>query len=863
MFFAAAAVFVARALLRAASRILSTLAPQPQRSPALGSCSASPWGRWQAADRLPAAIAAALALLLTSLPALPSQGVTGGAAANLTRAIRESRFDRNSCYRVRDLEIFKEDIHIYLNAGYLILSKPVAGKPIAAVFTTDVEGGDGEVLLLAPDRAERISLAARTHSPNLDEHFRSALFVFTGDDARDLQAQIAANPSNRKSPEVGALMDDQWSPLLQNLSAGYRARLVLDLLGGPARQLGLFTGVFAGLKLGNFELIYDPQNPEQILAGGAETHDGRVQFEPWTSFPARSSRLNPAPPRRDFTVADYRIDASIGDDLGLTAVTRCRVEPAADRLAALGFDIGDAENVTSVRVDGRDAEVLEREPAHGDAARHGSAVLPNVNSGNSMVVVVPPEPLRLGQSYEFEFHHGGKVIQDAGDRVLYITARGTWYPAHGLNFATFDLQFRYPKDLVLAGPGSLVQQREDAEWRYTHLRTNTPIRLAAFNLGKYAHIRETRGSYTVDVYANRELEDSLRPRETILALPTPPRSRMPLPQSQPNLEVPPDPLGRLKDLASEVTDALEFMTARFGPPTLPQLAVSPIPGTFGQGFPGLIYLSTLSYLKALPRSHGAPTATQELFFGELLQTHETAHQWWGNRVTTTNYHDVWLMEALANYSALLYIEKIKGTGAEDLLLDTYRTDLLAKGVDGKTVESAGPVVMGGRLDTPRQPDAYRAITYGKGTWILHMLRRRMGDQRFLALMAEILHRYDHRSISTDEFRRLAAGFLPPRTGDPKLEVFFDNWVYGTGIPALKLTWQLRGNAPALKLVGTIAESDVDEDFSAVVPVEIQLSRGHAITQWVRSESDPVTFSVPLSQPPLKVTLDPTHSVLRR
>ena len=201
--------------------------------------------------------------------------------------------------------------------------------------------------------------------------------------------------------------------------------------------------------------------------------------------------------------------------------------------------------------------------------------------------------------------------------------------------------------------------------------------------------------------------------------------------------------------------------------------------------------------------------------------------------------------------------------AEDLLLDSYRTELLAKGEDGKTVESAGPLVMGGRLDSSHQPDAYRAITYGKSTWILHMLRRRMGDQRFLALMAEIMHRYDHRAISTDEFRRLAASFLPPKTAAPRLEAFFDNWVYGTGIPALKLSWEMKGNAPALRLVGTVTESEVDEDFGTTVPVEIQLARGRAITQWVRAENDPVTFTVPLAQPPMKVTLDPNHAVLRR
>src|SRR5690349_15213648 len=90
-------------------------------------------------------------------------------AADVAKAIRENSFDRDECYRVRDLTIQKEDIRIYLTDGHLIFSKPVSGKRIAAVFTADVDGGDGEVLVMPPDRAERRSLAAYTDSPNLNE----------------------------------------------------------------------------------------------------------------------------------------------------------------------------------------------------------------------------------------------------------------------------------------------------------------------------------------------------------------------------------------------------------------------------------------------------------------------------------------------------------------------------------------------------------------------------------------------------------------------------------------------------------------------------------------------------------------------
>ena len=87
----------------------------------------------------------------------------GPSAADLARSIRDAGLDPDQCYRVRDLSFQKEDIKIYLNDGYLIFSKPVEGQTRAAVFTGEVEGGDGEVILLPPYRGERQSLAFFTN----------------------------------------------------------------------------------------------------------------------------------------------------------------------------------------------------------------------------------------------------------------------------------------------------------------------------------------------------------------------------------------------------------------------------------------------------------------------------------------------------------------------------------------------------------------------------------------------------------------------------------------------------------------------------------------------------------------------------
>ena len=782
--------------------------------------------------------------------------VWGGEAESLARAIRENSFDREECYRVRDITLAVEDIQIYLTDGHLIFARAVGGRRIAAVFVADVEGGDAEVMLLPPDRAERRSLASHIHSPNLDEHFRTGMFLFTGNLYEEVVAQLPSNPANRKTPEVGPMLDEQFTPVLRNLSSSYQTRLVLDLLNRTAGREGVFASVLDSAKLGAFDVVYDPQRAEPIIAGKMTSRDNRLFLDAWTSFKTRAMRNQTTPAVPDLALSDYRIEAAIGADLELKATTRVKVRPASSGTHAVTFDISPLMTVSSVKVDGRPVEVLQRESPRGNAMR----------AGNEMFIVALAEPLLAGRDYEFVFEHSGKVVYDTGDRVLFVTARGNWYPTHGLQFSTFDLTFRHPKDLDLVAPGELIDSHADGDSRVTHFRVRSTIRFFGFNLGNYARARAERGGYLVEVCANRALERDLKPppelpmRDVISTAMR--RSATGLPEGFPAAAVP-NPIDRLQEIATGVASAMEFMASKFGPPALNHLTISPIPGTFGQGFPGLIYLSTLSYLKTVPRTAGTAAQAQELFFQQVLQAHETAHQWWGNRVTAGSYRDDWTMEALANYSALLYLEKTGSPRALDMLLDRYRTELLAKAENGEEVESAGPITMGTRLESSQDPAAWRAVTYGKGTWIIHMLRRYLGDQRFYAMLNEVLKRYDHQEMSTEDFRRVAARFTPPKSEDPDLETFFDTWVYGTGIPTLKMTYSVKGKAPALRLTGAVIESGVGSDFSALVPVVIHLGGGRSVTEWVQCASDPATFSVALKQPPVRVVLDPDRSVLRR
>src|SRR5215475_12233419 len=127
----------------------------------------------------------------------------GPSGSELAKQIREAGLDPTECYRVRDLSFQKEDIRIYLTDGYLIFSKPIDGNRRSAVFTAEVEGGDGEVLLLPPYRGERQSLAMFTQSANLDEHFQAALMIFTDASTQSLLDRMVKDGAGRKVPEMG------------------------------------------------------------------------------------------------------------------------------------------------------------------------------------------------------------------------------------------------------------------------------------------------------------------------------------------------------------------------------------------------------------------------------------------------------------------------------------------------------------------------------------------------------------------------------------------------------------------------------------------------------------------------------------
>ena len=220
-----------------------------------------------------------------------------------------------------------------------------------------------------------------------------------------------------------------------------------------------------------------------------------------------------------------------------------------------------------------------------------------------------------------------------------------------------------------------------------------------------------------------------------------------------------------------------------------------------------------------------------------------------------------MLEALAHYSAMLWLEKKKGPKAVEDLLSAFREDLMRDAEGGGPIESAGPLTWGYRLETTGDAEAWRIITYEKGAWVFHMLRQRLGNENFLKMLAELRRRYQFRSVGTANLRALAKEFLPARMSAESVDAFFDGWIYSTGVPSLNLSYTVKGTAPSLRLSGTVEQTGVGNTFSVDVPVEIQFAKGAPQIVWVRTSNDSASFSATLRQPPIRVVIPAGTGVL--
>jgi len=234
---------------------------------------------------------------------------------------------------------------------------------------------------------------------------------------------------------------------------------------------------------------------------------------------------------------------------------------------------------------------------------------------------------------------------------------------------------------------------------------------------------------------------------------------------------------------------------------------------------------------------------------EGLIAHETAHQWFGDAVTTREWPHVWLSEGFATYFAALWAEHSRGDTALVAALRAMRQDVL-----DSRVTFAKPVVDEALADLK---DVLNSNVYEKAGFTLHMLRLEVGDSAFFRAIRSYYGTHRHANALTEDFQREVEA-----TAGRPLDWFFDQWLRRPGVAELAVRWQWDAGQRALVL--TVSQGarvapyrlslalDVTDASGRVRRVRAQLPAARVAT---------VPIPLALDGAPRDVTFDPDASLL--
>jgi Peptidase family M1 domain len=244
---------------------------------------------------------------------------------------------------------------------------------------------------------------------------------------------------------------------------------------------------------------------------------------------------------------------------------------------------------------------------------------------------------------------------------------------------------------------------------------------------------------------------------------------------------------------------------------------------------------------------------------QLIMAQEIARQWIGHNMTPASYHDGWLFESLPRYLGAMYMDRNNSSGSTvRQILDDAREQL-------KPIEGSGAIWLGQRLVSTKSPAGHRAM-YLKGVWVMHMLRMMLRrddpdpDAEFRMLLREIVATYSGKSLSTFDFKHAIEKHMTSAMdvrGDKKMDWFFDNWVFGMGVPRYAVAFKASAIENGFTVEGTIKQTDVPEDFAMPLPVYADDQYLGRVTV-AETEGE---FRFRTTQKPERVVIDPERTVL--
>jgi hypothetical protein len=835
---------------------------------------------------------------------------------------------------VHGLVIERDAFRIELESGSVHFLAPVAGRTVGAVFV-----GHGTVRVSPATAAERRQLAAYLGEgrdlAGLSDGFAEMVLLFADDTAAAIARAAAVE---RRAPDARAVQvwESWFARQRQSFHLNLQLRLARDLMNGggapaetaaPAEMAGaaaaptemagaaapppagaagrgVFLALFEGRKVPPALIAVDPDGVAGLLSGSRLGGETSLLYVPeprrggiWylgapasaggTAAPAEPAEADggPAGPEEANAGASarlaealhYRVETTVRRDTDVGGVTTIRLRVRAPGLRLLPINLNPGLRLSEAS--------YEIAPGAGGAAV--ATVQEDAKEDGGDAAVIFPRPPAAGEEILLRLAYQGEgVLKDAGDRNYYVEARTSWYPNLGVFSAPapFDLVYSVPAGNQVVSVGRLGATRQAGGQEITEWRTDGGIRVAGFNYGRFRKLERHDEASGVDfaVFTNPGTPDAVRslnaamqgePRGTTGLLP--PGT---LYNTAPQASLGVINTARLAEAAmDDAVNAARIFTTYFGPLAERHVAITQQSQfIFGQSWPSLIFLPYISFLDGTQRQRlglaGAAEAVDQIGF------HELSHQWWGHLVGAASYRDVWLEEGFAEFSAALAVQHTQGWGAYDRFWRAARARILATPRHSAVASlDAGPITQGFRLATASSPAAYQAIVYGKGAYVLHMLRMLMWDgaaaapdRRFIEMMHDYTASFGGRQATTADFQRVVERHMVPAmnaAGDGRMDWFFRQWVHGVAVPRYVTDLHLRAAAGRIHVDGKVRQEGVGDDFHAALPIYLEFERH----QYVRvgqvmlagAAEVPVSLTLQSDRKPLGVVVNARGEVLAR
>jgi len=245
-----------------------------------------------------------------------------------------------------------------------------------------------------------------------------------------------------------------------------------------------------------------------------------------------------------------------------------------------------------------------------------------------------------------------------------------------------------------------------------------------------------------------------------------------------------------------------------------------------------------------------PKLAPEYVTGEDgLISHELGHQWFGDLVTCKDWGDIWLNEGFATFLEFVWSESRYGKDQAD-----YERWQSTREWFGSNALWNKPIV---RHDFDDSSE-FDENAYGKGGWVLYMLRHQLGDDAFYDAMKHYLEANRGKNVVTADLAKAIE-----ETTHTNVDQFFSQWLYGAGAPKFDLTYTYDHEKHQVAL--TVKQTQAIEGRVGIfrVPVEVEITTGTGAKLYpiTVSKANQV-FTLPADAAPLLVLFDKGGQILK-